>query len=151
LAHISILETQRRVEEKISTKYLERSARGPFEAITCQGWHTSMMLWPRCITVYQWVSWKHTFALRPFHLCIYLLSNNVSSYLFFWKLRLSRAFFKMHKRMRLQDHSEEIVSPISDSSFVMSSPLSSAREFEFLDQGTLLNQEHVEAHSKTWS
>jgi hypothetical protein len=57
----------------------------------------------------------------------------------------------MHKRMRLQDHSEEIVSPISDSSFVMSSPLSSAREFEFLDQGTLLNQEHVEAHSKTWS
>jgi hypothetical protein len=57
----------------------------------------------------------------------------------------------MHKRMRLQDHSEEIVSPISDSSFVMSSPLSSAREFEFLDQGTLLNQEHVEAHFKTWS
>jgi hypothetical protein len=51
--------------------------------------------------------------------------------------------------MRLQDHLEEIVSPTSDSSFVMSSPLSSAREFEFLDQGTLLNQEHVEAHSKT--
>jgi hypothetical protein len=45
----------------------------------------------------------------------------------------------MHKRMRLQDHLEEIVSLTSDSSFVMSSPLSSAREFEFLDQGTLLN------------
>jgi hypothetical protein len=62
-----------------------------------------------------------------------------SSYLFFWKLRLSRASFGMHKRMRLQDHLEEIVSPTSDSSVVMSSPLNSARDFEFLEQGTLFN------------
>jgi hypothetical protein len=43
----------------------------------------------------------------------------------------------MHKRVRLQDHLEEIVSPTSDSSVVMSSPSNSARDFEFLEQGTL--------------
>jgi hypothetical protein len=37
----------------------------------------------------------------------------------------------MHKEMRLQDHLEEIVSPTNDSSVVMSSPLNSARDFEF--------------------
>jgi hypothetical protein len=57
----------------------------------------------------------------------------------------------MHKQVRLQDHLEEIVSPTSDTIVVMSSPLSSAREFEFLDQGTLFNLELVESHSKTWS
>jgi hypothetical protein len=31
-----------------------------------------MVLWPICITGNQWGSWKHTFVLRPFHLCIYL-------------------------------------------------------------------------------
>jgi hypothetical protein len=41
--------------------------------------------------------------------------------------------------MRLKDHLEELVSPTSDSSVVMSSPLNSARDFEFLEQGTLFN------------
>jgi hypothetical protein len=45
----------------------------------------------------------------------------------------------MHKRMRLQDHLEEIISPTSDSSVVMSSPLSVLQIFEFLEQGTLFN------------
>jgi hypothetical protein len=43
----------------------------------------------------------------------------------------------MHKEWDYKDHLEELVSPASDSSVVMSSPLNSARDFEFLEQGTL--------------
>jgi hypothetical protein len=92
---------------------------------------------------YDTLAWYYGLdALRYFnefqktYLCLKTISfvhilnfDRASSYLFFWKLRLSRASFGMHKRVRLQDYLEEIVSLTSDSSVVMSSPLTSARDF----------------------
>jgi hypothetical protein len=57
----------------------------------------------------------------------------------------------MHKRMRLQDHLEELVSPASDSSVVISSPLNSARDFEFLEQGHFVLLRTWWGSFKTWS
>jgi hypothetical protein len=57
----------------------------------------------------------------------------------------------MHKRMRLQDHLEEIVSPTSDSTVVMSSPLNGAKGFKFLEQGTFVQLRTWWSSFQTWS
>jgi hypothetical protein len=71
----------------------------------------------------QWGSWKHIFALRPFHLCIYLNFERCYLLLVLLEVTLIKSLLRDAQKSETTRSLEEIVRPTSDSSVAMSSPL----------------------------
>jgi hypothetical protein len=127
LAHTLILETQRRVNAKVSTKYLERHAKIHLKQLHAKD---GTLAW-----YYRLDALRYSMMVKKTYLCLRTIS--IMHIFKFWmvpdltcllEVILIKSLLRDAQKGKTTRSLEEIVSPISDSRVVMSSPLNSARD-----------------------
>jgi hypothetical protein len=115
------------VNAKVSTKYLGRHTKIHLKQLQAKN---DTLAWYYGLDElrYSMRFMEHKFAVRPFHLYIYSIFENPLLLLVLLRVILNKSLLRDAQKNKTTRSLEEIVSPTSDTSVAMSSPLNSARD-----------------------